>query len=296
MIPSPSSTFDPAAFREQVRHEWDAVAADWGHAELWRVVERAAQGLNDRLVELAGVAPGQHVLDLGTGVGEPAVTAARRVGPGGRVLGIDLADRMLEAGRRRVHSLGLTNVELRLGDAQDPGLPESSFDGVVSRWALMLVPGLPGALRQLWHLLVPGGRFAVALWGHPERVPLISLAASAARELVLAPAPPPGAPGPLWPHGLERLVEMAEAAGFTEVRSEVADSVFEFPSAPVYADFVCRMAGPIKVLVDGLEEDLRQRFQALLAERAAPRADSDGRLRLVNENLLVTGRRPENKG
>ncbi len=74
-----------------------------------------AQKVSDRLVELAKIKAGDRVLDIATGTGEPAITAARKVGPNGRVIGTDHSPGMLEVARRRAASLGLTNVEYRAG-------------------------------------------------------------------------------------------------------------------------------------------------------------------------------------
>jgi ubiquinone/menaquinone biosynthesis C-methylase UbiE len=81
--------------------------------------------LSERLLELAEVGPGDRVLDIATGIGEPAVTTARRVGPEGRVLATDIAPGMLEIGRERAAELGLDNVEFWEADAEALELPAS---------------------------------------------------------------------------------------------------------------------------------------------------------------------------
>ena len=80
-------------FKALQRAAWSAAATPW--AKWWEVFERGAQSVNDRLVELACIAPGQRVLDIASGLGEPSFTAARRVGPNGLVLGVDFAPDMV---------------------------------------------------------------------------------------------------------------------------------------------------------------------------------------------------------
>src|SRR5918911_4185056 len=75
--PSPPSSFDSEQFKTEQRQRWDSVAEGW--KEWWQTVEVAAQKVSDRLVELAQIKPGQKVLDIATGIGEPAVTAAKRL-------------------------------------------------------------------------------------------------------------------------------------------------------------------------------------------------------------------------
>src|ERR671933_2665751 len=91
--PCPSS-FDSERFKTEQRQRWDSVAEGW--KEWWQTIEVAAQKVSDRLVELARIKPGQKVLDIATGIGEPAITAAKVVGTGGcHVLATDISRQML---------------------------------------------------------------------------------------------------------------------------------------------------------------------------------------------------------
>lgn len=284
--------FKDVPFKDMVRREWNAVADHWGEESSWKIVEDSAQALNDRLVDLARLEPGDQVLDVGTGVGEPAVTAARKVGPAGRVVGIDLARRMIEVGRERVRRLGLEQVELMVGDAESLDLAPASFDAVLSRWTLMMVEDAGRALADQGALLVPGGRMAYALWGHPERVPMISIAMAAAGEIFPIPELPPEEPQHLWLRGLEVLGDLARGAGYRDVHTEVVDVTFRFPSRQAYAEFVLRMAGPLHVLYREAPEEMGRELLARIADASSPFVQSDGSVELVNENLMVAGTWP----
>src|SRR5207302_2179849 len=100
---------DPAVFKAQQREQWSNVAQGW--RKRWVAFERGAQPLSDRMMKLAHVAPGQKVLDVATGIGEPAMTAARMVGPSGRVVAIDQAPQMLEVARERMQATGVETAE-----------------------------------------------------------------------------------------------------------------------------------------------------------------------------------------
>ena len=297
------TTVDPAAspprpspvvpYKERIRHEWNLVAENWASDRWYRVVERSAQTCNDRLVELAALRPGDRVLDVGTGIGEPAVTAARRVAPGGRVLGIDLAPAMIREGRRRIRRLGLPDVELAVGDIESLDLPAASFDAVLSRWTLMLMEDLGSTLAGLYRLLVPGGMLATGLWGHPHRVPMVSAALEAASELLRLPPPPPEAPGHLWARGSDALEALARGAGFAAVRTETLNLVFDLPSPEHYAEFVYRMAGPVRLLVDSQPEPVAGDLFQAFADAGRRFRRPDGKVRFVNETILLVGRKPE---
>lgn len=280
------------SFKDRLRQEWNGVADAWGTDRWWRFIEQAAQGCNDHLVRLAEIGPGHRVLDVGTGIGEPAVTAARQVGPEGYVLGVDLAHRMIEHGRRRLRRLGLPNVNLQEGDAETLDLAPASFDAVLSRWTLMLFEDLSGTLGRLRSLLRPGGHLAAGLWGHPSRVPMISASlGAAARTLNLEP-PPMDGPTHLWIHGAETLERIVREAGFSEVHSEPFDMVFDFPSPRFAAEFVGRMAGPLRLLLDHLPDARAEQVVVAVAEALSAYCQSDGTVRMVNETLIVAGRRP----
>lgn len=290
---SPPQSSPAAPYKDRIRHEWDSVAADWASDRWFRVVERSAQSCNDRLVELADLQPGDRVLDVGTGVGEPAVTAAHRVAPGGRVLGIDLAPAMIREGRRRIRQLGVANVELMVGDIESLELPPAGFEAVLSRWTLMLMENLGTTLAGLHRLLTPGGMLAAGLWGHPRRVPMVSAALGAALELLRIPPPPPEAPGHLWAQGSDALESMARQAGFSGVRTESLDLVFDLPSPEHYAEFVYRMAGPVRVLVDSQPEAVARDLFGAFARAGRRFRQPDGKVRFVNETILLVGRKPE---
>ena len=107
---------DDLKIKGQQKAAWDDSAEGW--KRWWPTFERAAQMVNDRLVELAGVRAGNRVLDIATGSGEPALTAARAVGQSGRVVAVDMSPGMLAIARERIDAAGLTNVELVESDAE----------------------------------------------------------------------------------------------------------------------------------------------------------------------------------
>src|SRR5260370_10567325 len=164
---------DPAVFKAQQREQWSNVAQGWRRR--WAAFEQGAQPLSDRMMTLAHVAPGQRVLDVATGIGEPAMTAARQVGPSGSVVAIDQAPQMLAVARERMQAAGIRTVEFVEGDAEAPSLPLAHFDAVVCRWGLMFFHDPVGARARFRNSLVPRGWLAAAIWGSPERVPMISL-------------------------------------------------------------------------------------------------------------------------
>jgi len=110
-----------------------------------------------RLVELAGVRAGDNVLDLGTGRGAVLLPAAEKVGPGGRVLGIDIAPGMLEYTKRSIADQNLGNAEVQLMDATRLEQEAACFSHVLSSFSVFFFTELPRVLRELRRVLRPGG-------------------------------------------------------------------------------------------------------------------------------------------
>ena len=181
--------------KDEQKRDWDAAAAGW--KKWWPVLEHGAQPVSDRLVELAHVSAGARVLDVATGSGEPAVTAARRIAPSGRVIAVDQSPGMLAIARERADALGIANVEFRESDGEALTITEQDFDAVLCRWGLMFMPDLDHALSGFRRRLVAGGRIAVSVWSTPDKVPMISIGADLVRKLANLPPPVPGALDPL---------------------------------------------------------------------------------------------------
>jgi len=108
---------------------------------------------------------GQEVLDLCCGAGASAIPAAIAVGPEGRVLGIDIADPLLELARARAAREGLANVQFRHGNAISTGLPGGSFDAIVCVFGVFFAPDMTAFVAEMWRLVRPGGLLAITTWG-----------------------------------------------------------------------------------------------------------------------------------
>ena len=106
--------------------------------------------------------PGQTVLDLGCGTGFDTLLTARRVGPNGRAIGVDMTLEMIAQARRNADLLGLSNVEFLLGEPERLPLPDSSVDLLLSNGVFNLCPGKPKVLSEVFRVLKPGGRLQMA--------------------------------------------------------------------------------------------------------------------------------------
>src|SRR4051812_9310641 len=207
-----ANSIDPGEFRSGQREQWNTAATGW---RKWNdLIDRAASGISDRLVELAGVEPGARVLDVAAGYGEPSLTAARAVGSDGTVVATDISAGMLAYGRERAAAAGLDNIEFVESDAASLEFPEGSFDAALSRWGIIFDPDGEGAAGRVRGLLKSGSRIAISSWGAPDRVPFLGIPMGTAMRRLEVPPPPPGTPGPLSRPTPEAIGGLLEGGGF----------------------------------------------------------------------------------
>jgi len=268
---------DNDKIKRDMRGSWNDSSTGW--RKWWRIFEKAAQPVSDRMIALAEIGPGSRVLDIATGIGEPALTAARKVAPNGIVIATDIARGMLEGARERAEAEGIRNVIFREADAETLQIPERDFDAVLARWGLMFLPNLPGALCRVRELLVDGGRFAVAVWDKEETVPMMHLASDTARRLANLPPPPPGALSPCRLADTAGLGQTFREAGFKDYHVEPITVTFEFESPEQFALFRSETSAPFRRMMDGLDPAMRQRItDAIVAEVRGKFGDGSFRL------------------
>jgi arsenite methyltransferase len=162
---------DPSEIREAVRERYAKAAleaaADAGtgccttaEAECGCGPSSSALGCGNPTA-VADLHDGEAVLDLGSGGGEDVFISAARVGPEGRVYGVDMTDEMLELARRKQGEAGIDNVEFLKGTIEDVPLPDDSVDVVISNCVINLSADKTAVFREAARVLRPGGRFAV---------------------------------------------------------------------------------------------------------------------------------------
>jgi len=279
---------DAGEFRAKQRRDWDVASKGWS---AWNErIDAATRHVSARLVEAAGIKPGDRVLDVAAGYGEPALTAAKVVGPEGKVVATDLSSAMLSFGHERAAAAGVENIEFVEADASSLDYPAASFDAAVSRWGIIFEPEGEAAAARVRGFLKPGAKMAISSWGSPDRVPMIATPMMTAMQRLGVPPPPPGTPGPLSRPTHEAIAGLLEGGGFSDVEVEELNVDFEWESPEEFARYTKDIVAPITALVEQHPPEVQAETWAAIAEAAALHSDTDGKVRMSNLVLVAVGR------
>jgi SAM-dependent methyltransferase len=239
-------------------------------------------------VALAAPQPGERVLDLACGTGVVARLVASYVGATGRVVGLDLDLGRLTVARALPPAPGAV-VEWREGDALALPFAEAVFDLVCCQQGVQFFPDRLAALREMYRVLVPGGRLALNVWRAIEHNP-IALAMAEALGRHVSPAAEAFRHGPFALGDGEALRALVIGAGFSKVLIRPVVRVLRFPSAEAFVQRYIAGVAPLAQMV--VQTDDQARADLLREVSAAVQAyvDADG-LAMPKASHLVTARR-----
>jgi SAM-dependent methyltransferase len=260
--------------------------------ESWQVSEAAAEVYErcsvpaifgqwaPQLVDAAEISVADRVLDVGCGTGILARAAADRVAAEAHVIGLDINEGMLAVARRI-----RPGIDWRQGDAAALPFRDDSFDVVLSQFALMFFPDRVTALREMWRVLKPEGRLAVAVWGPYQRaMGYVVLTGIAERRCGRAAADVLTAPFVLGDH--DALVGLFRAAGIDAVTVDLRPGTIRFPTVDSFVETEVR-GSPLDDLLD------EESYRGLLAEARdalRPFCAGDGQVTMPLDAYVATAR------
>jgi ubiquinone/menaquinone biosynthesis C-methylase UbiE len=249
-------SFDAAKYKNAQREQWDKDGAAWRR---WNpTLDRWYGEVTRQMLDLARIQPGQRILDIAAGAGEPAVSAAERVGPGGYVLATDISERIVELALQVARERGLTQVETRAMDGELLDLPDASFDAVLCRLGLMYMPHPVAALREWRRALRPGGRVAIVVFSTPDRNSWGAMPASIIRRRAQLPPPDPGQPGPFSLGDTGVLEGVFRQAGFADPEVRAVPVPLRMASSAEYVRVAREAFGAFNAMMAHLLSEERE--------------------------------------
>jgi SAM-dependent methyltransferase len=247
-------TYDPGETRDRQRAQWSAAAEGW--LDDREEIRSATQPVTAALIAGARICAGNAVLDVACGGGDPALPIAELVGPGGRVVAVDIVPAMVDGARALAQASGVDNVTFRaIDDECEPGVEPGTFDAVTCRFGLMFMADPVRAAGAWRATLKPGGRIAVSTW---ETFPAIPFILEVVGRHASLPPLDRDAPGIFAISSREKLTAILREAGFTGIGVETVRSTILGTAPPeVWWDVMTRSAGPIVMLMRSLPEAAR---------------------------------------
>jgi SAM-dependent methyltransferase len=274
--------------RTRLHRMWAEAADGW--AERAEEVDVRAALLTERLLVLAAPKAGERVLELACGPGGAGLAASELVGPDGEVVLSDIAAEMTAIASARAKTRGLTNVTTRVRDLERIDEPDGSYDVVLCREGLMLVPDPALAAREIQRVLRPGGRVAVAVWGPRERNPWLGVMFDAISGQLGCPVPPAGIPGPFSLQEADKLLSLLVDAPLSDVVVSELPVPLPASSFDEWWTARCTLAGPLTKILASMPEDAARAIRDRAREATLPYETPQG-LEFPGVALLARGRR-----
>lgn len=253
--------------------DWNDAAAAWDARRDF--VETLKAELSKTMIDGLRLSPGDAVLELGAGTGEFAARLADAVGLEGRVLATDIAPGMVDL----IQRTGAERPQLSaaIADATATGLERASYDAVVARMTLMLLPDPRTALTDWHRVLRPGGRLAVAVWDAPEHNTwLVALGMSAMIHGAVSGGLPIEPGGVFSLGSADALSAVVTSAGFHSVEVQTIAMQARFPSAEEHYASVSSTAAPLRKALANATPEVQAAIKATTAEIIASHKTDDG--------------------
>jgi SAM-dependent methyltransferase len=249
-------SFDATKYKNAQREQWNKDGAAWRR---WNpTLDRWYGEVTRQMLDLARIAPGQRVLDIAAGAGEPAVSAAERVGPDGYVLATDISEGIIELALQVARERGLEQIETRAMDGEKLDLADASFDAVLCRLGLMYMPHPVTALREWRRVLKLGGRVAVVVFSTPDRNSWGAVPISIIRRRAQLPPPLPGQPGPFSLGSPGVLESIFNQAGFANPEIRTVPVPLKMASTSEYVRLAREAFGAFNAMMAHLSAQERE--------------------------------------
>jgi ubiquinone/menaquinone biosynthesis C-methylase UbiE len=243
--------------KSELRSTWESAAPGWAKWE--KVFAAGLTEVTDVLVDMAGIMPGQRVLDLACGAGSQSMLAAKRVGPRGCVVATDISGTMLEHVRHNAKTEGLENIETIESPAEDLEISQHPFDAAICRLGLMLFPAPGSALKAIQRVLDPGARFAALVFTTPANNPFMAQPMRILLRHADKQPPGPGQPGIFALGGDGVLANLLNTSGLTDVDTRTVRAVLKLPSTSQALEMMQQAFGAYRAVVADLGEAERSK-------------------------------------
>ncbi|MFK5998681.1 MAG: class I SAM-dependent methyltransferase [Rhodobacterales bacterium] len=243
--------FDPTAFKETTRAQWDGAAEAWNR---WSpLLSRWLGPATEMMFDMTDIQTGSRVLDVAAGAGEQTMAAARRVGPTGYILATDLSPGILKYTALNAQMAGFNNVDTIVKDGEALNeIDTKPFDAVISRVGLIYFPDQHKALTGMRDQLREGGKVGAITYAGADRNGFFSIPVGIIRRRAALPAPLAGQPGPFSLGDPDVLAQRLREAGFKDIQVERINAPVRLETALECLQFEQESFGALHQMMGGL--------------------------------------------
>jgi ubiquinone/menaquinone biosynthesis C-methylase UbiE len=244
--------------REQQKQTWNRFSSGWRKWDDFTMDWLRPMG--EEIIRALALQPGNQVLDVAAGTGEPGLTIATKIGHG-QVVITDLAEDMLAVARDKAAQQGVTNYETVVCDVCALPFDDGTFDAVSCRFGFMFFPDMLLAAQEMARVLKPGGRMAAAVWGPPDKNVWVTAIMSTISRNMALPAPPSGAPGMFRCAAPGFLTELFRQAGFSGVTEKLLTGHLHCGTNENYWNFMNEVAAPVVAALSKADEATKAKIK-----------------------------------
>jgi ubiquinone/menaquinone biosynthesis C-methylase UbiE len=270
--------------------EWRESAKYWEmHAP---TIQKMFAPVTAALIEEAGIIEGDTVLDVAGGPGEPSLTIAEKVGPGGSVTCTDAVAEMVAAAQTEATRRGVNNIQFQQCLAHSLPFEKNTFDAAVSRLGVMFFPDPLAALREMLRVVKPESALSFAVWYESSVNPFAYIVTDVISRHIKTQPADPDAPGAFRFAERGKLVRVLTEAGSIQVRERLLKFHIEAPiSREEFWEMRAATSGTLREKLDAMPADLRLRIGNEVKEAVAEFFPNE-RMSFPAQMLIVTGAKP----
>lgn len=217
--------------RKQQKQLWNKVSSGW---KKWdQFIMEFLRPMGDAIIKRLELKEDDIALDVAAGTGEPGLTIAA-IAKNGKVTGTDLSDEMLQIAEANAIAKGLKNYDTKVSDVCELPFDDNTFTKISCRMGFMFFPDMQRAANEMYRVLKPGGRIAIAVWAGPDKNIWYTAMSSVMNKYIETPLPAPDAPGMFRCSAPGVMADIFVQAGFKQAREQELTGKVDFIDADTY--------------------------------------------------------------
>ena len=249
--------------------------------------------LTEALIDRADIHEGQSVLDVAGGTGEPSLTIAEVVGPGGLVTCTDAVSEMVETARSEANRRGIKNIQFQQCTADSLPFPDNSFDVVVSRLGAMFFRDSYASMREMLRVVKPGGVLAFAVWHKSEVNPFCYAVTNVMDQHMAPTVSDPDAPSAFRFAEPGKLASVMQEAGAIDVEEDIVKFDIAAPISPLeFWKMRSQTSDTLRQKLKQLSEDEQSQITREV-EREVQEFFPANQMKFPAQMLIATGKKPQ---